>query len=228
MRILIAEDDSYTRQGLIEVFEGDGYQVIAAKDGREALSMYVEEGPDFVCMDIMMPEMNGYDVCREIRKHDSKVPILFISAKSEEIDKVVGLELGADDYIVKPFGVKEMLARVKAVTRRYSGPASTDDQVFELDDLRVAPAELRAYRDQTPIELSPRDVKLLQLFAGNRGRVVSRDELFDVGWGLDYLPSSRSLDQYISQLRKKIEVDPKTPRIIVTVHAAGYRYPEAR
>ena len=227
MRILIAEDDLYTRRGLIEVLEGDGYQVIPAKDGREALSMYLAEKPDFVCMDIMMPEMNGYEVCREIRKHDSLVPILFISAKSEEIDKVVGLELGADDYIVKPFGVKEMLARVKAVSRRYTASSGDDARGFEIDDLRVAPAELRAYRDRTPIELSPRDVKLLQLFAGNRGKVVSRNELFDVGWGIDYLPSSRSLDQYISQLRKKIEVNPKKPRIVVTVHAAGYRYPEA-
>ena len=159
MKILVAEDDSYTRRGLVEVFESDGYQVIAAKDGREALSMYACEKPDFICMDIMMPGLNGYDVCREIRKQDSNVPILFISAKSEEIDKVVGLELGADDYIVKPFGVKEMLARVKAVARRYSASSGDNTRNFWLGDLEVAPAELRAYRDSIPVELSPRDVK---------------------------------------------------------------------
>ena len=228
MKILIAEDDSYTRNGLVEVFEGEGYEVVTASDGEEALSKYREQTPDFVCLDIMMPKKNGYEVCREIRKTSESVPVLFVSAKSEEIDKVVGLELGADDYIVKPFGVKEMLARVKAVLRRYAAadPTTKPSDRFPIGDLEVIADELRAYRDDTPIELSPRDVKLLRLFSTNRGKVITRDELFDAGWGMDYLPSSRSLDQFISQLRKKIEADPSEPRIIVTVHAAGYRYPE--
>ena len=229
MKILIAEDDMYTRKGLVEVFENEGYEVIAAEKGDEALALYSSENPDFVCLDIMMPGMNGYDVCREIRRKSDNTPVLFISAKSEEIDKVVGLELGADDYIAKPFGVKEMLARVKAVSRRYAKDASEQaggQEKFVLHDLEVSPAELRAYRNDTSIELSVRDVKLLRLFASNRGRVIGRDELFDAGWGLDYLPNSRSLDQYISQLRKKIEKKPKEPQIIVTVHTAGYRCPE--
>ena len=230
MKILIAEDDMYTRKGLVEVFESEGYSVSAAESGDRALELYRNERPDFVCLDIMMPGLNGYEVCREIRKLNTHVPILFISAKSEEIDKVVGLELGADDYIAKPFGVKEMLARVKAVYRRYendSGMRSEDsDERFMLHDLEISPSELRAYRGETVIELSVRDLKLLRLFAANRGKVISRNELFDVGWGYDYLPNSRSLDQYISQLRKKIETDPKNSRIIVTVHTAGYRCPE--
>jgi DNA-binding response OmpR family regulator len=225
MRILVAEDDSYTRRGLAEVFENEGYDVVAAEDGEEALRLYRETTPDFVCLDIMMPKMNGYEVCREIRRHSPDVPVLFVSAKSEEIDKVVGLELGADDYIAKPFGVREMLARVKAVSRRYASRAAKPPDRFTIGDIEVAAEELRGYRGSTPIELSPRDVKLLRLFADNPDRVLSRDELFDAGWGMDYLPSSRSLDQFISQLRKKIETDPTHPHIIVTVHAAGYRYP---
>ena len=124
MKILIAEDDIYTRKGLVEVFKGEGYEVISAENGNDALKLFSSENPDFICLDIMMPGKNGYDVCREIRKQNEDVPVLFISAKSEEIDKVVGLELGADDYIVKPFGVKEVLARVNAINRRYKKKAS--------------------------------------------------------------------------------------------------------
>ena len=225
MKILIAEDDAYTRDGLVEVLEAEGHIAVAASTGAEALRLYKEERPDFVCLDIMMPEINGYEVCRDIRKHDSTVPVLFISAKSEEIDKVVGLEIGADDYIVKPFGVREVLARINAIVRRSGNSDQDTDVEFSLKDLRIAPAELRGYRGSDSFELSTRDVRLLSLFAQNPGKVLSRDDLFDVGWGVDYLPSSRSLDQYISQLRKKIEIDAKNPKIIVTVHAAGYRFP---
>jgi DNA-binding response OmpR family regulator len=231
MKILIAEDDTYTRNGLVEVFEGEGYEVVAAGSGTEALELFARERPDFVCLDIMMPEKNGYEVCREIRKQSEEVPVLFLSAKAEEIDKVVGLELGADDYIVKPFGVREVLARVRAVQRRYDVRAAAPTQEkggdFRIGDLSVTTNELRASRGETVIPLSARDLKLLSLFASNPGKVLSRDDLYDTGWGQHYLPSSRSLDQYISQLRKKIEVDPRHPKIIVTVHNAGYRYPGA-
>jgi len=229
MKILIAEDDVYTRSGLAEVFRTEGFEVVEAKDGSEALELYKSEGPDFVCLDIMMPGMNGYEVCREIRKKNEEVPVLFLSAKAEEIDKVVGLELGADDYIVKPFGIREVLARVNALRRRCAlhGAAQQEEvqEDFCIGDLTIMPDELRARRGDTVIELSTRELKLLSLFASHQGKVLSRDELFDAGWGMDYLPNSRSLDQAISQLRKKIELDPKRPEIIVTVHTAGYRYP---
>lgn len=228
MKILIAEDDIYTRNGLVEVFEGEGNEVLAAGTGEEALGLFSPGEFDFVCLDIMMPGKNGYEVCKEIRKRDTRVPVLFLSAKSEEIDKVVGLELGADDYIVKPFGVREVLARVSAIRRRYSlqeeERSCGKTEEFTLGDLRIVPGELRAYRGESGFSLSVRDLKILSLFADNPGKVLSRDELFDAGWGVDYLPTSRSLDQYISQLRKKIERDPARPGIIVTVHAAGYRY----
>ncbi len=227
MKVLVAEDDGYTREGLLSILESEGYEAIPAVDGEEALRIFNEQAPDIVCLDIMMPGMNGYDVCREIRRKHEKVPVIFISAKSEEIDTVLGLELGADDFIIKPFGVKEVIARIRAVTRRYN--LSIQDETvgssFQLKDLTVVPSELRAYRGDKSIDLSLRDVKILELFNSHRGEVLDRNTLFDAGWGISHLPNSRTLDQHISQLRKKIEVDPKAPEIVLTVHNAGYRFP---
>ncbi|MDE0819674.1 MAG: response regulator transcription factor [Opitutales bacterium] len=230
MKVLIAEDDPNTREGLREILEAEGYEVLTVPDGQKALETYRAEKPQVLCLDIMMPQVNGYDVCREIRRTDPRTPILFISAKSEEIDKVLGLEIGADDFIVKPFGVKEVIARIRAVTRRTlaENPASDKprDYSFTMDELRVVPAELRAYRDDQPIDLSLRDISVLELLYNNRGRVVDRDTFFDECWGVDYYPASRTLDQHVSQLRKRIEKDPAKPRIICTVHGAGYRFDE--
>jgi two-component system, OmpR family, alkaline phosphatase synthesis response regulator PhoP len=226
MKILIAEDDVHTRAGLCEILQTEGYQCVVAANGSEALALYASEKPDFVFLDIMMPEMDGYAACREIRKKDSTIPIIFISAKSEEIDKVLGLELGADDYIVKPFGVKEVVARVRAITRRLnaSRPDVAFGETFIMDDLQIFPAELRARRGKKTLDLSPRDVKILRLLHDNAGKVLDRNFIFNEAWGMDYFPNSRTLDQHIAQLRKRIEADPKAPRIILTVHGAGYRY----
>ncbi|MCG3148026.1 MAG: Alkaline phosphatase synthesis transcriptional regulatory protein PhoP [Verrucomicrobiae bacterium] len=223
MKVLIAEDDQHTRRGLAEILDAEGYRTIAAKDGREAVALVEREKPDFICLDIMMPGINGYDVCREIRKKNPTVPIIFISAKSEEIDKILGLELGADDFIVKPFGVKEVVARIRAVTRRcLARPAQAVS--FVMGGLTVLPDELRARRGQAVIDLSLRDIKILTLLHANAGKVVTRDAFFNECWGLDHIPNSRTLDQHIAQLRKRIELDPKTPVIIQTVHGLGYRY----
>jgi DNA-binding response OmpR family regulator len=226
MKIMIAEDDRLTRQGLADIFEAEGYSTVTVANGREALACFVEHHPDIVCLDIMMPEISGYDVCREIRRIDEEVPVLFISAKSEEIDKVLGLEIGADDYIVKPFGVKEVLARIRAVMRRAARRASpaNKQKTFKIGDLEIHADELRAVRGKKTIEISPRDLQILQLFAANRGKVLDRNTIFNECWGIDYMPNSRTLDQHISQLRKRIEHDPKHPTIIKTVHSAGYRY----
>ena len=228
MKVLIAEDDPHTRAGLEEILEAEGYEVYTAKDGKDALQLFRKESPDFVCLDIMMPGTSGYDVCREIRRADSNVPVIFISAKSEEIDTVIGLELGADDFIVKPFGVKEVVARIRAVTRRRyaTAKAAAEPSSFKLGDLDVFPAELRARRGGTAIELSLRDIKILSLLHENRGAVISRDTFFNRCWGLDHMPNSRTLDQHIAQLRKRIEVDAKNPAIVRTVHGVGYRYDE--
>ncbi|MCL4108169.1 UNVERIFIED_CONTAM: hypothetical protein GTU68_066092 [Idotea baltica] len=225
MKVLIAEDDRFTREGLIEVLKGEGYEVIAASDGAIAVREYTVHQPDLVCLDIMMPEKSGYDACKSIRAVNPDVPILFISAKSDEIDKLVGFELGADDFITKPFSVREVVARIRAITRRcYASANEKPPANFKMADLEIAPAELRARRGDDVIELSLRDVKILQLLNDHVGQAMDRQRLFRHGWGEDFFPNSRTLDQHVSQLRKRIEVDPKNPTIIRTVHGVGYRY----
>ena len=225
MRVLIAEDDEHTRNGLAEILESEGYETLSATNGAEALDLFASESPDFICLDVMMPETDGYEVCKQIRRQSSTVPIIFISAKSEEIDKVLGLELGADDFIVKPFGVREVVARVRAVTRRCMAAQPDTDQSspFTLGDLEVSPTELRARRGDQTVELSLREVKILTLFSQHKGEVLDRQAIFRHAWGARFLSTSRTLDQHISQLRKRIELDPKTPQIIQTVHGVGYR-----
>ena len=225
MKVLVAEDDRLIREGLAEILSGEGYVVVEASDGRAAEELYREHRPDFVCLDIMMPEQSGYDVCKAIRKDDPHVPIIFISAKSEEIDKVLGLELGADDFIVKPFGVKEVVARIRAVTRRcHDQRPDNGNESFTMGDLEVHPKQLRAVRDGTPIDLSLRDIKILQLLHDRRGEALDRPTIFRHGWGEEHFPNSRTLDQHISQLRKRIERVPTEPELIRTVHGVGYRY----
>ena len=229
MKILVAEDDRLTRRGLVEVLEAEGYETVEAADGAEALALFDRFEPDVVCLDIMMPEIDGYEVCRRLRARPSDVPVLFISAKSEEIDKVVGLELGADDFLTKPFGIKEVVARIRAVTRRClatraRSETSVGSEPFRMADIEVTPDELRARRGDRVIDLSLREVKILDLLHRNAGKALDRNTIFNACWGMDYMPSSRTLDQTISQLRKRIELDPKDPRIISTVHGVGYRY----
>jgi len=234
MKVLIVEDDPVTRQGLLEIMQAEGYHVIAAADGVSGLKLFDEQNPDFVCLDIMMPGRDGYEVCRQIRHRNQDVPVIFISAKSEEIDKVVGLELGADDFIPKPFGVREVVARIRAVTRRCLARKPTDGagnpensdipDSFALGDRNVVPRELRARRGTTTIELSLREIKLLKLFRDNPGKALDRMAIFRACWDEEHIPTSRTLDQHIAQLRKRIETDPKTPRLISTVHGVGYRF----
>jgi len=226
MKVLLAEDDRHIREGLRDILLAEGYETITAADGREALRLFQADAPHFVLLDIMMPGANGYDVCREIRARDADVPIIFISAKTEEIDRVVGLELGGDDFIVKPFGVKEVVARIRAITRRAlraRGPAQSPPFTMGAD-FQVFPAELRARRGDATFELSLREVGILRLLHENTGKVVDRDTFFNRLWGLDHAPNSRTLDQQVSKLRRRIEVDPASPRLIRTVHGVGYRY----
>ncbi len=224
MKVLIAEDDRLMRQGIQELLESEGYDVVESADGEQALERFQAEQPDFVCLDIMMPKKNGYDVCREIRRTDKDIPIIFLSAKSEEIDKVLGLELGADDYMMKPFGMKEFIARIRAISRRCFQRSDQAQRSFKIGDVEVLASELRGRKGEATFELSLREVKLLTAFHGRPGEVLDRDLLFRECWGFRSYPNSRTLDQHISKLRKKIEVDPKSPKIIKTVHGAGYRY----
>ncbi|QTN27240.1 response regulator transcription factor [Rhodoferax sp. AJA081-3] len=227
MKILIAEDDQHIGDGLCAVVEAEGYTPVLARDGEQALQLFHAHAPQLILLDIMMPKRDGYAVCREIRRVDTQVPVIFISAKSEEIDRVVGLELGADDYIVKPFGVREVIARIRAVTRRTLAQRPAQElspESLRLGDLEVFPTQLRARRGEQQMDLSLRDVKILQCLFEQRGQVVDRDTLFNTCWGREYFPNSRTLDQHISKLRKLVERDAKHPEIICTVHGVGYRF----
>lgn len=223
MIVLVAEDDPVTREALTELLQSEGHEVLAARDGREALAFWKSHRPALVLLDIMMPHASGYEVCRTIRREDRRTPVLFLSAKSEEVDVVLGLELGADDFLRKPFGKHELLARVRAVLRRHEEPRGTE--VISFGPWRVLPKRLVAMQGASEVELSVREVKLIGLLAERRGEVVTRDELLNACWGLEYFPESRTLDQHVLNLRKKIEADPSKPLLIETVRGAGYRYP---
>lgn len=225
MKVLVAEDDPFTREGIAEVLTDEGYTVEQAADGQEAIRIFNDFLPDFVCLDIMMPGLSGYEVCKAIRSSDPDLPIIFISAKSEEVDKLVGFDLGADDFITKPFSVREVIARIRAVTRRcFSASMRPDSDVFTMNDLKVSRSELRARRNDQTIELSLRDVNLLQLLWENRGKALDRRTIYREAYGEQYFPASRTLDQHVSQLRKRIEIDPQNPKIVATVHGVGYRF----
>ncbi|MBB5031528.1 response regulator transcription factor [Prosthecobacter vanneervenii] len=221
MTILLAEDDPVTLESLATCLQPEGFRVLRARDGQEALTLWQKHKPDILCLDIMMPGTDGYEVCRRVRAADATVPILFLSAKSEEIDVVVGLRLGADDFVRKPFGKHELIARIGSALRRTQ--AATSSVVsFQLGPLRVFPAELRAQRGADSMDLTPREVSILKLLHERVGQVLSRDTLLDVCWGLDYMPESRTLDQHIAKLRKKIERE--SEEIIETVRGVGYRW----
>jgi len=226
-RILVAEDDSHIREGLIDTLESEGYAVTAAGDGEETLRLWRAGAFDLILLDVMMPGKSGYDVCREIRKTDSAVPIVMLTAKGEEIDKVVGLELGADDYVTKPFGVRELLARIGAVLRRSrrdsdAGDASPD--VFRLGQVEISRKTFRGSRGGQSFDLTPREMEVLEYFHDRPGVVISREKLLRAVWGYEYYGTTRTVDQHIAQLRKKVEADPARPELITTVHGVGYRY----
>lgn len=223
MKILVVDDDPLTAEGIAGHLQNEGFRTKIASGGTRALDLVRSWKPDLVCLDIMMPGMNGYDVCRGIRKSQPDLPIVFISAKNEEMDVVIGLELGADEFIRKPFGKGELLARIRAVLRR-SAQGASDRCLLKMHDLAVYPDELRALRGSTEIPLGPREASMLSLLFQNAGRPVTREQFLDHCWGMDYFPDSRTLDQHIANLRKKIEHDPAHPLIIETVRGLGYRF----
>jgi DNA-binding response OmpR family regulator len=236
-RILIAEDDTSIRLGLLATLESEGYQVIAANDGAQALRLFPQNKYDLIILDVMMPQKSGYDVCRQIRADDPEIPILFLTAKGEEIDKVVGLKMGADDYMSKPFGIHELLARVEALLRRSrlgrknngqdETPASALPAVFHFGEAEIDRHQYTATLGSATVSLTARELKLLETLAVHPGEVITRDQLLNAVWGVDYYGTTRTLDQHIAQLRKKIERHPDNPQTIITVHGVGYRYKTA-
>ena len=225
MIVLLAEDDAVTREAVTELLEGEGHEVLAARDGREALDFWKRHRPGLVLLDIMMPHASGYEVCRAIRRDDRHTPVMFLSAKSEEVDVVLGLELGADDFVRKPFGKHELLARVRAVLRRHEADGAREAESLDFGPWKIFPKRLVATRTGGDVELTVREIKVIYLLARRRGEVVTRDELLNECWGLEYYPESRTLDQHILNLRKKLEANPSKPVLIETVRGAGYRSP---
>lgn len=225
-KILIAEDDSNIRVGLAATLESDGYAVVAATDGAQALRLFAQERFDLVVLDVMMPKASGYDVCRELRAKGSRTPVLFLTAKGEEIDKVVGLKLGADDYVTKPFGVHELLARVEALLRRaraVAGPAVELPAVFSFGAAAIDRRKFTVTVGARNEPLTARELKLAEVFAAHPGEVLTRDALLNAVWGVGYFGTTRTLDQHVAQLRRKI-ADGNGEGPIATVHGVGYRY----
>jgi DNA-binding response OmpR family regulator len=225
-RILVVEDDAYIRLGLVEALEDKGYEVTECSDGSQVITMIRQQEPDLVVLDVMLPRKSGYEICRELRQSGNGVLILMLTAKGHEADKVIGLELGADDYVTKPFGVRELIARVNALLRR-GQPAKPSNEKLP-DDLRFGEVEidvsaLRGKRNGVGFKLTPRELSVLTLLYRERGHAVSRDRIFSEVWGIDYHGTTRTLDQVIVKLRQKIEPEPSEPRHLLTVHGLGYR-----
>ena len=226
-KVLIVEDDAAIRDALQEAITADGHAVVCAADGAQALRHF-NDGPfDLVLLDLMLPIISGYDVCRKLREKNRAVPIIMVTAKGEEIDKVLGLELGADDYVTKPFGLREILARVHAAFRRQeimATPAAVPAaDTFYFGETLIDRKRFVATHGQTAVVLTPRELHMLEVFHRRKGEVLSRDQLLNEVWGIDYLGTTRTLDQHIAQVRKKVEGD-KTTNLIKTVHGVGYQY----
>lgn len=224
--IVVVEDDAHIRLGLCDALRAEGYEVSDCRDGAQAGPLIKQRKPDLVILDIMLPGKSGFDLCREIRAGKNRVPILMLSAKGQEIDKVVGLELGADDYVTKPFSLRELLARVQALLRRAQtsgGMASELPVEIAFGKVRVDGKSLRGKRGKEAIELTPREMKVLAVLFRERGNAVSREALLNEVWGIDYYGTTRTLDQLIVKLRQKIEDVPGEPRHLLTVHTLGYR-----
>lgn len=225
VKILVVEDDRPILTGLVDLLRGEGYEVAAAEDGKEALRAYAQARPNLILLDIMIPEKSGYDVCREIRAQDSLTPILMLTAKGQEADKVAGLELGADDYVVKPFGVSELLARVRALLRRNRKEKPAKDMSpIAFGRVRIDPRTYEGRRGKKAFTVTGRELQLLRLFLDRDGEVVERFALLEAVWGIKYEGTTRTLDQHIAKLRQKVEDDPADPRHILTVHGVGYRF----
>ena len=224
-KILIVEDDPHILIGLEEVLKSDGFDVVICSRGDQAMEALTKHRPGLIVLDVMLPGLSGYDVCKQIRAKKIATPVLMLTAKGQEIDKVVGLDLGADDYVTKPFGVRELLARIHALLRRSSsgGAKTTSEAPFQIGAASIDPATFQLKRGKAVEELTAKELKLLQLFFSLSGQVLSRDRLLNEVWGYNYYGTTRTLDQVIVQLRKKLGDNGDAPRHLLTIHGVGYK-----
>jgi DNA-binding response OmpR family regulator len=223
-KILIIEDEEDLVKGLKLNLDDEGYEVSWALDGEEGLRKALEEFPDLIILDIMLPKMNGLDVCRELRHRKVGVPVLMLTAKGEEIDKVVGLEIGADDYLTKPFSIRELAARIKAHLRREKREGIKVPNIYAFGDVEIDFARFKISRKGKESNLTSLECEILKYFIAHNGEVVSRDILLDKIWGYERFPTTRTIDNHILKLRKKIEEDPSHPRHILSFYGEGYRF----
>jgi DNA-binding response OmpR family regulator len=221
-RIAVIEDDEGVRRSLVLNLELEGFTVLTAEDGEAGVALVNAEQPDLILLDVMMPKKDGLQTCKELRNAGISTPLILLTARSAEVDKVLGLELGADDYLAKPFGMLELIARVKALLRRVQGSKVVDKVSF--DDVIIDFKAYKAERAQSPLELSAREYRLLQYLIAKSGVVVTRDELLDEVWGYNSYPSTRTVDNHIARLRQKIEPNAEEPTHILTVHGVGYKF----
>jgi DNA-binding response OmpR family regulator len=222
-KILIVEDEPNMVAGLRDNFEYEGYEVITAGDGVQGLERAFADSPDLVVLDVMMPRMSGLDVCRQLKARRPSIPVIMLTARGQEVDKVVGLELGADDYVTKPFSIRELLARVKAVLRR-ARTLPREQEHLSFGDVEVDLRKHQVQRRGQAVEFSAKEFQLLKYFLCHPGEALSRDRLLDEVWGYERYPTTRTVDAHIVRLRQKLEPNPEEPRFILTVHGVGYKF----
>lgn len=224
-KILIVEDEVNMLHGLKDNLEFEGYTIDIANEGRSAQNKIMNKAYDLILLDIMLPNISGFDICKHVRSNGIATPIILLTAKGEEIDKVLGLELGADDYITKPFSVRELLARIKAILRRSTGTIQNSSQTEEvsLGKISVNLKSYEAFADGKAVKMSHKEFQILQYLHENINSTVHRDDIMSNVWGIEYDITTRTVDNFILKLRQKIEIDPNTPKIIHTVHGLGYK-----
>lgn len=222
-KILLVEDDPSLVIALQRGFEFEGYSVEISRDGEAALRLATEKAFDLMILDVMLPKLSGFDVCQQLRQAGNLLPVIMLTARDQEIDKVLGLKMGADDYLTKPFSFMELMARVEAILRRLGRTISATDQ-YQFGDVTVNFAALEATKAGAPLNLSQREYRLLRHFIEHRGEVITRDQLLDAVWGYERFLLSRTVDMHIAKLRQKIETLPSHPNWLITVHGAGYKF----
>jgi two-component system alkaline phosphatase synthesis response regulator PhoP len=222
-KILVVEDDRSILLGLEKNFRFEGYEVVTASDGEEGLRLAFDARPDLLVLDLMLPKLNGFEICRAVRKRDPAVAILLLTAKTMEADKITGLDLGADDYVVKPFSVKELMARVRALLRKKNALEGGGES-FRFGTVEVDFVGRTVRKDGAVVETSKKEFELLGLFIKNRGRVLARDQILDKVWGYDYYGTPRTIDNFVQKLREKIEKDAAEPEFLKTIRGVGYLF----